>query len=492
MSPKNDPASALDLARAPRGELAAAQLVAAVAESGDLAERHYLELKGPPDLASKVNKAKVAKFILGAANRMPDRAAEAFEGYGVMIVGITKSGIEGVPPIEMLALAQVIQPFLGAAGPRWDIVRVPIENSTNQVIVILVDPPQIGQPPFICRANGDGLQSGRVYFRGDGDTREPTADELDLLMARGAARPPAPVELEVGVVGTVVPLIVDDDRMINEYIIKVRKGLLDAIPAPEPEPKRSSATGVALGSPDAFIGAVGLSTAMSRLVAEQTSAARGLAAILGSEEPEKRTADEYKAEIDAWESRFRDAWPEAVELFAGYALQANEVTVANKTQTFLHDVEVKLHLDGAVEAVEYEGYSDGPEWQDLKLPRPPRKWGPTRRDNGFNPAYPTNWSALTSPSLYAPRPYVPSSTSWRTTGSVDVDIDVGDLRPEATFSSNGGESILVIRGEVPTSIRGTWTATARGYNEVFKGEVEVMVAEPAILTDMLRRFLGLK
>lgn len=117
MSANEEPAATIDLTRAPRGELASAQLVAAVARTGDFAERHYLELKGPPDLASKVNKAKVAKFILGAADRLPDRGAEAFEGYGVMIVGITKEGIEGVPPIEMLALSQVIQPFLGAAGP---------------------------------------------------------------------------------------------------------------------------------------------------------------------------------------------------------------------------------------------------------------------------------------------------------------------------------------------------------------------------------------
>lgn len=213
MSANDDQAAAIDLTRAPRGELAAAQLVTAVADAGDLAERHYLELKGPPDLATKVNKAKVAKFILGAANRLPDRAAEAFEGYGVMIVGITKQGIEGVPPIEMLALSQVIQPFLGAAGPHWDVVRVPVEGSTNQVLVILVDPPQVGQPPFICRSNGEGLQSGRIYYRGDGETREANADELDLLMARGASRPPAPVELDVAVVGTVVPLIVDEQTV---------------------------------------------------------------------------------------------------------------------------------------------------------------------------------------------------------------------------------------------------------------------------------------
>ena len=78
----------LDISRAPRGVLAAQRLVAAVAEQGDLAERHYLELKSELDLSTKKDKEKIAKFILGAANRMPDVAATAFEGYGVMIIGV--------------------------------------------------------------------------------------------------------------------------------------------------------------------------------------------------------------------------------------------------------------------------------------------------------------------------------------------------------------------------------------------------------------------
>ena len=95
-----DPKTALDLSRAPRGELAAASLVDAVAKVGDLAERHYLELKGPDDLASKVNKQKIAKFILGAANRLTDKAMEAFEGCAVMILGITAKGATGLPPMR--------------------------------------------------------------------------------------------------------------------------------------------------------------------------------------------------------------------------------------------------------------------------------------------------------------------------------------------------------------------------------------------------------
>lgn len=487
MSANERKAGAIDLSRAPRGELAAAQLVADVANIGDLAESHYLEVKGPPDLATKVQKAKAAKFILGAANRLPDRAAEAFEGYGVMIVGITEQGIEGVPPIEMLSLSQVIQPFLGAAGPRWDVVRVPVEGSTHQVLVILVDPPQAGQPPFICRSNGEGLQDGRIYYRGDGETREASADELDLLMARGATSPPAPVELDVAVVGTAVPLIVDE-QTVNDLVTDVRQRLLAALP--EPEPERSPATRFAIGSSNGFPAAIQASSSLSRL-AHQASAASRVAAFTGTEEPEQRSEEEYRAEIDAWEERFRAAWAEAVELFAVHALPANEIAVVNKARTFLHDVEVKLHLKGAVEAEGHHSSRGRLEWGDLRLPSPPRKWGPTKRGLGLHAGY--------SPSLAASivtEPFIPSAilrpdASWKTTGSVDVDVDVGDLRPEATFRTGDGEAILLIRGEPPERIEGTWTATARGYNEVFTGAVEVMIAEPTHLTNLIRGFFGL-
>lgn len=485
----NDDHTTIDLTRAPRGELAAAQLVTAVGDTGDLAERHYLELKGPPDLATKVNKAKVAKFILGAANRLPDRAAEAFEGYGVMIVGITNQGIEGVPPIEMLALSQVIQPFLGAAGPHWDVVRVPVEGSTNQVLVILVDPPKVGQPPFICRSNGEGLQNGRIYYRGDGETREANADELDLLMVRGASRPPAPVELDVAVVGAVVPLIVDE-RTVDDLVTNARQRLLAALP--KPERMQSPATGFAMGSSDGLRVSTEASSASSRLPADQISAANPLAAFTSNVEPERRSEDEYRAEIDSWEERFRAAWAKAVELFAVHALPANEIIVANKTRTFLHAVEVKLHLDGDVEAEECQDYGGGPDWQDLQLPFPPRKWGPTKRDLGLHTGYSASLAASITSQPLRPRPYMPPDASWNTSGSVDVEVNVGDLRPEETFQTDDGDTVLIVRGETTEQIRGTWRATARGYNEVFTGAVQVKIAEPTRLTNLIRDFFNLE
>jgi hypothetical protein len=478
MPVKRDPASVLDLTRAPRGELAAALLVTAAAQHGDLAERHYLELKGPSDLTSKVSRQKLAKFILGAANRMPDRAAEAFEGFGVMIVGITANGAEGVPPVEMLTLAQVIQPVLGADGPRWDIVRVPVPESSKEVVVILVDPPKMGQSPFVCRASGEGLQDGRIYYRADGETREPTSGEWDQLMARAAVEPAAPVEIEVSVVGAVTSVKIDEEHTLEEFITTVRRRLISALPTPEPT-KASSRT------VNTFSDVFRVGFDISRMAELHQSS------VFVTEEPETRTEDDYRHAIARWETSFRAAWPEAVELFVRHSLPPNEISITNKTQTFLHDVEVKIHLQGPVTTLETQyAVNSEPTWADLKLPDPPRKWGPVKTDlrNQFGGS---NYAALL-PGAYAPsRTFLPSNTSWANGGSVDVTVNAGDLRPKAVFESDDGESILVI-GEQPSGpVRGTWEATIRGYNETFSGELKVDITEPADLTSRMREFLNL-
>jgi len=442
--------------------LAAAELVAAIAAHGllaDLTERHYLELKGPANLNSKADKQKIAKFILGAANRSPERAAEAFEGYAVMVVGITKNGAEGIDPIETLELQKVIKPFLGEAGPRWDVVRVPIEGSPRQVLVILVDPPQAGQPAFICRDNGDKLASGHIYFRDDGETRQANAGEMDMLAARAAVKPGAPVDIAVSVVGPVVPVVVEEARTLEEYVTLEREALTSALPNPSrPMPAAQN-----------------YQVAMAEI-------ARSFGTI-----PEERTKEDYLSSIDDWEARFRAAWPEAVRRLAGYALDATEVCIENRATTFLHDVEVKLHLEGEVQTVPHKELPKRLEDLDLKLPAPPRKWGPQQRDlglSGFSPA-------IIDHLRVAPTTFRPSSSTWKNSGSVDISVRVGDLRPEATFTTNDKDSMLGIFGERRGSVRGTWRATVRGYDEVFTDEVMTEVCEPRDLTQAMRLYLGL-
>ncbi|MDE9364443.1 hypothetical protein PZ938_02390 [Luteipulveratus sp. YIM 133132] len=474
--PKPDP---IDLTRAPLGELAAAALVRAVGALGDLAERHYLELKGPTDLASKVNKQKVAKFILGAANRLPAKAGEAFEGYGVMVIGITDEGIVGIPPIEMLELSKVVEPFLGASGPHWDIIRVPVSGSDNEVLVVVVDPPKDGESPFVCRANGDGLQSGRIYYRGDGATREPTADEMDLLLARGAVRPSAPVGLQVALTQWIVPLIVDNEKTLEEFMDRVRAQLM----APVPAPKTPTAGSIAIaGSSANSI----LASALAGINSQGD-----LLASMRAEQPETRSVEEYVEAIDQWTAEVREWWPGGVANFVSYMLAPCEIRIANETQTFLEDVELKIHLEGKVEALEYHRHGDRKVtwYDDLEMPRPPRKWGPINRDLGlysssaFHAAQYARSANMT--------PMIPrfSKSSWKNSGSVTIQVDVGDLRPRATFESDDEESVLILRGEASETVHGTWQATVRGYDEVFTGELSVEVAKPGLLTELLRQQL---
>ncbi len=425
--------------------LAAQTLVAAVAEHGDLAERHYLELKSVLDLSTKKDKEKIAKFILGAANRMPDVAATAFQGYAVMIIGVSQGQIAGIPPVEMMEIAKVVQQYVGAAGPHWDVLWVPIDGSTNQVLLVLVDPPAVGQGPFPCRASGDSLTNGRIYIRADGATREANADEFDLLLKRGAALPKVEVDFAVEVLGELSTVVFDNSRTVEEYLDAIRARMLAALP-PKVPPTLQGLKGTAAES---------LAGAYSSLMGNAASFASAL------QIPEDRTEEEYLASISQWEDDVREAWGAAKTKIASSQLPPIVVKITNRTTTFFHDVEVQLHLEGRVYAYDYTE----PEWVrtpgDLELPRPPRIWGPRERMSSLN------YSHLAGMLPSTPHAYVPPSVRFKNGGSVDLSFDIGELRPLGTYESEEEEFVLVVDDDVP-SIHGTWQLTARGHNEVYR------------------------
>ena len=461
----------IDVSRAPRGVLAAQELIAAVKYQGDMAERHYLELKSTLDLSAKKDKEKIAKFILGAANRMPDVALTAFEGYGVMIIGVSKGSITGIPPVEMMEISKVIQQYVGAAGPRWDVIWIPVEDSTNQVLVVIVDPPKTGQGPFPCRASGESLTDGRIYIRAEGETREAKAEEVDLLIQRGNAVASVEVDFAVEVIGEVACVTVDTATTIDEYVGTVRQRLLSALPR---KPSEQPATSYAL-----TVGA-------AELTGYQSTLHRISAMVDVMTEPEKRTEDDYRASILHWEERFREAWNDALPEIAGSQLRSAIVRVTNRTTTFFHDVKVKLHLAGDIFAYDYKDPKYTKRFSELKLPSPPRKWGPTQRSS-LLPGY-ANMASLHTPSA---RKYIPLSVSYKNGGSVALELDVGELRPRGIYESENEELILVVKDEALTGIEATWELTARDHNDVYTGEFTVQVGQPRDLTGVARQILGL-
>ncbi|MFT8788679.1 MAG: hypothetical protein ABF806_09040 [Bifidobacterium psychraerophilum] len=457
----------IDITRVPKGILAANSLISAVAEQGDLAERHYLELKSTLNLSTKKDKEKIAKFILGAANRMPDVAANAFEGYAVMIIGVSKGAITGIPPVEMMEISKVVQQYVGATGPRWDILWVPINGSTNQVLVILVDPPSYGQGPFPCRASGESLSSGRIYIRADGATREANAEEIDSLLKRATIGNKVDVDLDVGITGEIAS--VDSDQSVVEaYIHAVSTKLLSALPAKKQEETTSDLDKV---------------QESINLTSRPPSTAAALMA--GMMEPEKRSKEEYLVSVKTWEQEFRSAWDLALPKIAASQLTPITVKVINLTTTFFRDVEIDIHLEGSISGLDSIDAEETDSLHDLDLPEPPRKWGPKQRSL-FSGLYEP--IAPIAPADFGS--YISNTIIYKNTGSVSIHLDVGSLRPQGTYTSEDDELVLVVADPTITTIHGTWTMTALDHDDIYSGNIEIPVTEKHDLTQRVQKILG--
>lgn len=462
---------AIDTTRAPLGDLAAQRLVNEVAQIGDFAERHYLEIKGPLDMSSKKNQEKIAKFILGASNRFPDIASRAFEGYAVMIVGVSGNNIEGIDRIEMWDIAEYIQPFLGANGPHWDIIRIPVKETNKQVLLVVVDPPKAGQGPFPCRKDGVDIKNGRVYVRADGATREVTADELDSLVQRANDAKKPEAELSVSIIGNVTPVIVDGDIVLEEYIEKTRRELLSALPSAKKAEENESKD--QHSKPQNYLEEI---NEFQKKLGDQIS---GI-----FKEAEQRTIIEYEKEIDKWEIEFRSSWPFALLRLNQYLLQPNEIEISNLSTAFLSNVEVDIHLDGKVYCIESFDLPKTLNMDDLGLPSPPRIWGAHKRNFGMIPI--NNYEFL------EPQGIKSFDSKWKNSGSVDINIFANELRPKKVFRTEDSANILMIQNGIPNAICGTWKATAERYDVVICGDISVEVNTVKNLTEPLRHILGIE
>ena len=94
----------------PLGERALRGILDHVVAVGDEAETTHLEVKSSLDLSSKAGVAKVAKFLLGSANRRPNEAARHFHGYAVLVIGAA----------ALHARDGTIEDELMAALERWE------------------------------------------------------------------------------------------------------------------------------------------------------------------------------------------------------------------------------------------------------------------------------------------------------------------------------------------------------------------------------------
>lgn len=147
-------------------------------------EPDWLEFKS--EVSSRTGWAGVARFILGAANRLPEIAEAHLEGASVLLLGVDDQGAAvGTKGYDPADVYQGLDPFLGHDSPRWQVHDVVVASGTSTVTVTVleVQPPEGGHI-FLCHGNSEGVRSGAVYVRHPGQTKEATYEEMRERLGR--------------------------------------------------------------------------------------------------------------------------------------------------------------------------------------------------------------------------------------------------------------------------------------------------------------------
>jgi hypothetical protein len=139
-------------------------LIAAVKGAAPTDELDWIEWKVELDLNGHYGQGTLARHILGLANRDPDDAKRMTDGYGYVLVGVEPGRCPGMDAIDSAVLDPRIQQFLDEeTGPTWQPQWVPYEET--HVLVVIVDPPQHGDPIHTLQKQFHKYQAGEIFVR---------------------------------------------------------------------------------------------------------------------------------------------------------------------------------------------------------------------------------------------------------------------------------------------------------------------------------------
>lgn len=425
-----------DTGAVPLGERAWRRLLEHVIAVGDEAETTYLEVKSSLDVTSKIGTAKVAKFLLGVANRRPQEAARHFRGHAVLVIGAEKGTASGVSRgVEAHELEDRLRPYLGPQFPAFEFGRIGV-GADKEVLFVIAQPPQEGQMIFPCHKSfqgddrRDSLEDGTIYVRGTSNTRPARAGEVLALVerARGGGKPP--IELEVDLLGPICRVAHVEELLesLRDYEEK------QFSKHPEPVENTFAATTFQLAS-----------------------------SVFGSPEP-LSTGDREKA-LDTWRNGKAGHIAKGREHFLGAGLLGAGVRVVSRDRfvakphlilTF-HSCELFEHLD-----------ADDADWGKavepvLRVKDPLR---PASAFRLFRRHYPVAWSNRGEDAEVV---HTPES-----------------FRPNAPWTSAQDDYVIIARNAKTSSIEVTWVLTEDGNDEVTSGKFRVPAGELIEAADLFQ------
>ncbi len=410
---------------------------------GDEAETNYLEVKGPLDLKAAEGVAKVAKFLLGAANRQPRDAARHFHGYAVLVIGAQKGETPGIPRgVEPHELEDRLRPYLGPQFPSFESGRITVDEE-HEVLFVIAQPPRDGQTIFPCHKNyqgakrTDNLDDGAIYVRGASNTRPARSGEVFALVERARSVGKTPIALDIEVVGPISRV-----ERVNEVLEDLYAFEEEEFVKHKPAAKNALSSSILSAS------------------------------ILGRSEP--TTVEERAQRLAQWRHDQVENIGKGRAHFLGVTHTGVGIRVTSRDRfvskphlivTF-HDCEALAHRD-----------ADEADWSKVVEPVV-RKQNPLGL--GFDPAdlqiggmrdYPVSWGN-------------------RDTDAV-ITLTPESFRPNVPWSSDEDDYVLLARDPRAEVVRLTWVLTEDGNDATTTGELELPISEAADAGELFKTaFLG--
>lgn len=287
---------------------------------GDLSEVDYLELKGALAFAERPQRRRaavvVSRAILGMANRMPDVASRHLGGFGVIFIGINQAQeIDSAEEVDGATLRDLVQPYLGEDGPRWD--HQYIQHPDGLVLAVVVDPPQWGDSIRSCRRDYSDdvtklvVRDGDVFVRLPGKTRPATSHDLSQLELRRSKAPHSGAQVHLECDGAF-------DRAsrasVRELIGSLVASAADDLLAGLPDPGPGSIYGVRV---EGLLGGFSVPT-------------------------DRRRPDAFRDQVDAWIEMCREDTDHVVTEFLRHHLSRSTFTIVNDSDRYLEGVRVQV------------------------------------------------------------------------------------------------------------------------------------------------------
>ncbi len=458
----------LDSSRTYRWPSELVELVESITRTHPHNESTWIEWKSTLDLNKKEDLQHIAKHVLGFANRTVTTAAHHAGGYAYLVVGADPEvGVVGISSVDPATLRPRILRYTGPA-PRWRAEIVTVESKV--VLVVIVDPPEHGDPIHPVRLQLGDHPKGRVLVRHAGSTDPADEHEIDQLVARVRARPE---RLAVGVVpvSTVIErLAVVPD--IKALVAEERAATLDRPRHGEERPAQPPT-----GRTPWMTAAAGMQAAYMDPIRR---AARSMTEAAMTQD--RRSQEEYEAAVDAYAHRYEEALQERYLWRLWHHEPARlTLTLHNLAETNFEAVDLRVHIAGDVEAWPEE-------WQNQQTSEPGFPKRPLRLGTP-TPGFDYSSVLAPRPTVYPtynfPTPPLGAGFTVENTGSVTITFDDLDLRPEDQVSFDSVP--LLVKASAGTVLSCSWTATARNVTGRLRGTFELTVAESTLdLSDLTR------